>query len=148
MKNITLGLGIVLGHVFIKQVYVSIAHVFVGPVVNKAYHIAMLTSEISIPIGIGLAALLLQKHGIFQRLPEPTPGRFYLRIGVYTFLSIWLLVLASRLIPFAVYVLASFPPLAVMLRNQYLFYSVANLFIFYGLFLSILSAKPSSHANP
>jgi hypothetical protein len=142
MKHLTLGLGILIGHIFIRQFYTSFAMLFVGPKFDRTFQLVMLSSELAIIIGILIAAWLIKKYQVVQRLPENPQGLLALKIGVYTFMFTWVIFLISRLIPFAVYFFGSFEPLRyVFMQHSDFVFTIANLFIGYGLFLLLLSAK-------
>ncbi len=142
MKNITLGLGILIGHIFIRQFYGSIAHLFVGPKVDRAYQLVMLSSELSIIIGVVISAYLLKKYNVKERITENPPGVFYIKLGVAAFLITWIIFLVSRFVPYAAYFFASFSPVQmIFMAYSYIVYAISNMLIGYGLFLVLLSAK-------
>jgi len=145
MNYISLGLGIVLGHIFIRQLYVAIVIIFYGDSANNAFHLAMFSSELSIVLGVVLSVYILRKNLILERLPKTIHGEKYLKAGVYLFLFVWVIFIISRVIPHSVYLLTSFPPISFILKQGLIIYSISNLLIFYGLFLALLSAKPSNH---
>lgn len=145
MRIFTLGLGIIIGHAFIKQFYMYFAQLFVGPKIDHPYQVVMLTSELSIIIGMLLAAWLVNKHNVIKRLADNPAEFFPIKLGVSLFLATWVLYLTTRLIPFSAFIFTGFEPIRLIITQyKQLVYSVANIFIGYGLFISLLSANHES----
>ena len=139
MWHVALGMGILITNIILKPLYFSLA-LQPGMTVDNNYYRLQLVAELCLLVGLAIAWFIERRLALKARIPGPAPGYWALKVGVWAFLVIWAAFLASRTIPYAVYLIGVFP-------SRYLIQSqiptvIANGLILYGLARTFLASKP------
>src|SRR5690606_14410933 len=140
MWHVALGLGILITAFVLKPFYFSVFFQS-GMTVNADYYRMQKMAEICLAVGLVIGWYLERRLALKTRLPHPVPGYWALKTGVWMFFLVWVISIASRTIPYAVYWIGAFP-------SRYLIQSqlpgvMAIALVLYGLARVFLCATPS-----
>ena len=139
MFHIIVGLGIIIGN-YLKGLAFILLHTQ-GMQYNESIKLQFYTNA-SYILAIIIAFLIIRGISLKLRLPEKILGFPVLVIGVWLFLISFTLELTSKLVPYAVYLIAKFPITKIFISSS-LPRSISGMLILMGLFIVFLSANPN-----
>lgn len=139
MFYIIFGLGIIIGN-YLKGIIIVVLHT-PGMQYNEIIKLQLYANTIY-ALGFIAAFFIIRAISLKTRLPKKISGFPVLVVGVWIFIISIILELSSRLIPYAVYLIAKYPVTKIFISSS-LPRMISGILILLGLFIVFLAANPN-----